>query len=655
MSSVATVLEFPQVERVVAFAKTFPVFPCAPNKSPRVKSGFHAATQDPEQVRAWWAQWPDSLVGVPTGQATGLVVIDYDPDKATSATHSWMAEHTDLLCSTRTHTTGRGGKHYVFKSKDRYQTGTDLVLDGSPRRGIDLRANGGYVVWWPAHLTSGVGDVPIAALPTGLIDERRFSEKRDMAPLPAQSPETWALERDRVAQALTHLQPDGYEHWIKIGMALHKASGGSDEGFAAWHEWSARGSSYDGIEDCRYHWNSFGKYDGAAIGLGSLFQKAREAGYGAVAAMDFSDPAAAPDASPLGASRRMNWTALEGRDPPERTWLVSHWLTYGITLLSGRGGIGKSMIAQTLGTALALGRTFIDQIDEPQTVLMWACEDDHDEVWRRQVAINRLFGCTMADIEGRFIVESRIGAANAMWTMHFGALAAGPALKEWHEQINDLRAGVAILDNIAHAFGGNENDRHHVTSFINGLAPVTERPLATLLLGHVARSQGSEFAGSAAWENAARMRWLFDVRLPDQKPDDQQEPEDGVRYLAKRKANYSTNDWRRFNYRDGVFAPDSTPSVTVNYAAQSRKDDAKRCVLSALRKIVGSGMTATASTASPEYLPKLMLKMKLAEDYAGRELAEAMGTLLMSGRLRVDVVGQYANRSPKKGLLEVES
>lgn len=355
----------------------------------------------------------------------------------------------------------------------------------------------------------------------------------------------------------------------------------------------------------------------------------------------------------LTAGKRLDWEALNGHDPPARTWLIDHWLTYGLTLLAGRGGIGKSLLAQMSATALVLGREFLGAITVPQTVLVWACEDDHDEIWRRQAAINSYFGCTMADLKGRLHIESRLGAMNAMWVQSYGALIAGPALKEWHEQINDLKAGVAFLDNLAHCFGGNENDRHHVTSFVNGLAPTGSQPVATVLLGHVARAQGSEYAGSAAWENAARMRWFFGDRLPDQKPDDAQEPEPDVRYLAKRKANYSAQDFKRFTWGKGVFAPDGAKLVAASYAAQSRKEDARRCVLSALRKVAASGLHATASTASPEYLPKRILELKLAEDYTRKELAEAMGALLVSGQIRNEVVGQYPNRTPKKGLIEV--
>jgi RecA-family ATPase len=673
---------------ILRLAEHYPVFPCRRHaeaveingrtvtlkpKSPLVKRGFMDATQDEVQIRAWWQRWPEAYVGVPTGQRTGLVVVDYDHGKASSTTHEWIGEHSNELLATRIHGTLSGGKHYLYRNPTgkKYRSSVGLTMGGVKHDGLDTRAEGGYIIWWPLH--GGLREGTIAPLPAGLIDEYLI-EDRPLPALPSVSPEKWARDRPRVVAALAYVDPTSYDVWQRVGAALHLASGGSDDGFDLWHAWSAGGitgetpRNYAGIEDCRVRWGSFHHGGDRVATLGTIFHHAKASGWGAPQERPShdlppieayaDDEGAATATTPethcvIAPGRRMRWAELQDREPPQRTWLIDHWLTYGITLLAGRGGIGKSLIAQTVGTALAIGRPFVDHIATPQTVLMWACEDDHDEIWRRQVAINRLLGCTMADIEGRFIVESRVGAANGMWVQAFGSLTAGPALKEWHEQINDLKADVAILDNIAHAFGGTENDRHHVTSFVNGLSSATERPLATILLGHVAKAQGSEFAGSTAWENAARMRWLFDVRMPDTKPDDGQEPEPDVRYLAKRKANYSTNDWRRYTYRNGVFVQDGATGVAVNYAAQSRKDDARRCVLSALRKLAASGLTAAASTASPDYLPKLVLRMKLGEDYSQRELAEAMAALLVAGRLKNDVVGQYANRTPKKGLVEV--
>lgn len=329
------------INRVLEIAARLPVFPCSPDKSPRVKRGFHDATQDEATIRKWWGQWPDSLVGVPTGQRTGLVVIDYDPDNANNATHSWLAEHTDLLCSTRVHKTARGGMHYVFRSNERYQTGTDLVLGGSPRRGIDLRANGGYVIWWPAHI-SQADAAPVAALPANLIDERRFDAERDLAPLPKASPADWKRDRAKAGEALEFLTPNGYQNWIKAGMAIHSASGGSDDGFAMWHAWSETGDSYDGIEDCRYHWQSFGRYKGRGIGLGSLFAAAKAEGFVLSPPEPHTEPEQAEPTQPI-VFRHIADILAEKREPE---WLIDDVIEENVlAVLAGKRGSYKSFVA----------------------------------------------------------------------------------------------------------------------------------------------------------------------------------------------------------------------------------------------------------------------------------------------------------------------
>jgi hypothetical protein len=55
------------------------VFSCNPaNKAPLVKNGFKAATCDEQQIREWWTTWPQAMIGVPTGPASGIDVIDID-------------------------------------------------------------------------------------------------------------------------------------------------------------------------------------------------------------------------------------------------------------------------------------------------------------------------------------------------------------------------------------------------------------------------------------------------------------------------------------------------------------------------------------------------------------------------------------------------
>lgn len=357
-------------------------------------------------------------------------------------------------------------------------------------------------------------------------------------------------------------------------------------------------------------------------------------------------PAPAPMRNP------MRWLDLSTRKPPVRTWRISHWLTSGPTLLAGRGGIGKTLIAQTIATALALGKRFLDDVHSAETVLFWACEDDHDELWRRQVCINKYFEVDMEDLEGRLIIEPRIGLDNTLFTTSYGAPSWTSLRDELRAQVGDYKSGVVFLDNIGQTFGGKENDRHHVTTFCNGLSGIGDGSTSIVLMGHPAKASDSEFSGSTAWENAVRMRWLMGATLPEQEETD--EPEDpNVRYLCKRKTNYTVKDWLKLKYSDGVFSPEQQHDnhFKDRYGSKNRNEDAERCILFALERFKESGMRTTDGRTSPDYLPKKMFEAKLASDYSKKELGEALMRLRMSGKVGEGVIGKYENRTVKRGLV----
>lgn len=345
----------------------------------------------------------------------------------------------------------------------------------------------------------------------------------------------------------------------------------------------------------------------------------------------------------------LDWEALEGSAPPPREWALEHWLPlHHASLMAGRGGIGKTLLAQHLGTAMALGYSYVDEIARPLRVLLWAGEDDAGELWRRQIPIAKYFKVDLGDLTDKFFVHSYDAADITLAGQVFGSLAPTPMMAELTAQIGDYRIEYVFLDNIARIYGGNENDRHQVTQFLAWLTAAC-KPAGVCLLGHPSKGAGSEYSGSTAWEGAVRARLYLSDRLPDAPVDDDEEPDDTVRFLSRRKSNYSANDWRKLELIDGVLA---AAARNVDGAARGPSGEfAFDIVRRAARKLQSMGMTFSASTRSPEYLPKLAAQYGLLEELSAKRMGGIMRDMLKAGNLEIGIVGKYPNRTPKTGLI----
>jgi len=205
-------------------AAGWPVFPCGTHKKPaitkcgrcdnagarpgtdaylecaatgRTGHGLYDATTDPDRIRAWWQAHPANLVGTPTD---GLVVVDLDEPTsgptgdawawwtATAGARGWHITDAPIVV------TPRGGLHIYYRQPD----STDVRNSASKlAAGVDIRANGGYVI------------APGSVLPDG-----RCYELLDP---PAEVPDApaWLLELIAAATApqATHTptaRPDGH-------------------------------------------------------------------------------------------------------------------------------------------------------------------------------------------------------------------------------------------------------------------------------------------------------------------------------------------------------------------------------------------------------------------------------------------------------------
>jgi len=366
-------------------------------------------------------------------------------------------------------------------------------------------------------------------------------------------------------------------------------------------------------------------------------------------------PAPKPPA-PL-TDKRIDWEDLSVKSPPERQWAIKGWLGMGhVTLIAGPPGSGKTAVCQTIASALSQGYEIIDEVPKPRTVLFWAGEDDRDELWRRQVAIAQWMGVPLADFADRLHILPLDQEDLSLVARTQDGLQPTPRLTELREQIGDYKADVVFLDSVARTFGGNENDRHDVTQFIAGLQWACAPTNAALgLIGHPAKAIGSEFSGSTAWEASVRARLFFGFQMPDAKvdPENPPDPVSPLRYLAKRKTNYSVRDFRVVKYMNGVMAPQTPEPGQVRNTTRHPAFLADE-VIHLLRKLTLMGIAASHQPNSPGYLPRVAKAAGLVSDsLTERDIRAGLAECLKTSRVRVDTVGHYPNRTPKKGLVEV--
>lgn len=174
-----------------------PVFPCKEDKTPACPHGFKDATRDPLQVEFLWAQHPGSLIGVATGlagydgQGHCIDVLDIDLHKP--AAGEWYEAHCVNLPKTRTHRTRSGGLHCLFWHREGIRNSAGRIATG-----IDVRGEGGYIIWWPATGLEIVERASLTHWPAWLVEQA--------TPAPPPKPDLAKLERgiekaDRYVQA----------------------------------------------------------------------------------------------------------------------------------------------------------------------------------------------------------------------------------------------------------------------------------------------------------------------------------------------------------------------------------------------------------------------------------------------------------------------
>ncbi|MCE5972607.1 bifunctional DNA primase/polymerase [Sinirhodobacter sp. WL0062] len=192
------------------------------NKKPLVK--WSQVSGDPRELN--WAG--ANAVGVPTGQRSGLLVIDLDDYKPGSEARAWVDQRQ--CPATRVHGTTSGGQHWIYRLPAAVQLGNRASIVP----GLDTRGNGGFIVWGDVEARYRVLDDRMPTeLPKALCEELRGPKANTGSPLSdARLPDFGYVSEDaldaKLARLLAH--PEGaalrarFEGGIK-GLTDTSASG----------------------------------------------------------------------------------------------------------------------------------------------------------------------------------------------------------------------------------------------------------------------------------------------------------------------------------------------------------------------------------------------------------------------------------------------
>lgn len=228
------------------------------------------------------------------------------------------------------------------------------------------------------------------------------------------------------------------------------------------------------------------------------------------------------------------------REPPRREWMVERALPRGtVAMLSGDGGIGKSLLLQQLLTAAAFGLPWLGLSTVTGKGAFFGCEDDEDELHRRQWNICRAIGRDMTDLVEADALHlfARVDRDNALARVDRKAWRMEPTelFTKFCHYCRTRGIVYVVIDTASQTFAGPQNDEQLVVQFVNML-----RRLAILIQGVVVitkhpsmsgRANGTGESGSTQWHNSVRSRLYL-----------HKDKARGL-VLETKKSNYGPADW----------------------------------------------------------------------------------------------------------------
>ncbi|WP_316397367.1 AAA family ATPase [Bradyrhizobium sp. 33ap4] len=504
------------------------------------------------------------------------------------------------------------------------------------------------------------------------------------------------IETVRKAVAATPNTSEAFptrETWRDFGYAIKAALPDNEaEAFEIFSEWSARwtegGKPAEPGNDPGYLEAEWKRFKGPfRRGAGWLFELAEQHNPDSFKRVDawFTEIPDEPESLFIENSTRLledpqqpvaiKWVdpiEWNGATPPKRKWRITGMVPDGeVTLLTGTGGVGKTLLAQQGGTAVSQGLPFLGRETERCKVMMFLCEDSEDELNLRQRDINASMGLDMADVSPWLRIASRKYMDNllAIWNRNTGEMKRTAVWKALRDDAVAFGAKLLIVDTIADTFGGSEIDRTQVRQFVQACLGRLAEEIggAVMALGHPSKSGeaagGDGTSGSTAWHASVRSRLYLQHAAKDRTGP--------FRRLENRKANYgASGDVFMLRWARGAFALESAKSgellddvaddsAGAGLPVKSMGNVIDDAILAAVERLAAEGVPLSKASNSPHWAPRVFKRNDDALGvYLMDEIEAGWQRVLTAGRVAVAVVGRKAhNRMPIVGfkVVQVES
>ncbi len=335
------------------------------------------------------------------------------------------------------------------------------------------------------------------------------------------------------------------------------------------------------------------------------------------------------------------------RTPPTpKTFLMERFLPRNeVIVATGDGGTNKSTFGLQLCACAAANRKMLGLDVMPCASLYLTAEDDDRENHWRLAKIVKAVGADFTALAGRLHIASLRGRLNnELATFDAdGRLRPSPAYGMLRATIQATGAKLVVLDNVAHLYSGNENDRGQVTAFINLLYQLCQDLDVTIVLVAHRNKSGDSYSGSTAWLNAVRAQILFERSNADDSDE---------RTMTLGKANYSkqgetlTFRWDDFALVTAAdLSADRQKEISANILAASDNAVFLACLAERTRQL-----RAVSEKRSSTFAPTVFAAMPEAKGVGKDRLDRAMDRLFRTGQIERAELWKDADRKPVFGL-----